>query len=80
MQKTDYQSVSFEVSGNESKDSAIPKLLREPSDLPAQPSALPAKLSGLRKFCGNFLNWGNIFQSFIGTSILSLPYYCMRVC
>lgn len=68
----EYQSVSFETSGNESKDSVIPKLIREPTDAPPRPPAL-------RKFLSDFLNWGNIFQSFIGTSILSLPFYCMLV-
>ena len=34
---------------------------------------------GTRKFCFDFLNWGNIFQSFIGSSILSLPFYCYKV-
>ena len=70
--KVDYQSVSFETSGNESKDSVIPKIIYEPDAPPPRPTAIG-------KFCTDFLNWGNIFQSFIGTSILSLPYYCMRV-
>ena len=29
-------------------------------------------------FISNFLNWSNIFRSFIGTSILSLPYYIFK--
>ena len=37
------------------------------------------KEGGGKLFISNFLNWGNILQSFIGTSILSLPYYCYRV-
>ena len=34
---------------------------------------------GTKKLIFDFLNWGNIFQSFIGTAILTLPYYCYRV-
>lgn len=68
----EYQTVSLNTSNNESKDAVVPKLLREPSQEPRRPSPL-------RKFLSDFLNWGNIFQSFIGTSILSLPFYMMRV-
>ena len=31
-----------------------------------------------RLYVSNLLNWSNIFRSFIGTSILSLPFYCYK--
>lgn len=53
----------------ESKNNSDPETLISPKQ----------NRSKFRIFVNNFLHWGNIFQSFIGTSILSLPYYCYRV-
>lgn len=81
--KSEFQYDNFEVSqlsSDQKPDKRESKSENEPSEnLAMVPEANPQKpKTCLRKFGSDLLNWGNIFQSFIGTSILSLPYYCYK--
>lgn len=48
----------------------------DPDDSPPQTSIPP---KGLKAYFRNFMHIGNILQSFIGSSILTLPFYNMQV-